>query len=117
MALNAETKSQIIAKAADDKKALDIMVMNMHDLTITTDYFIVCSATTSTQVRAIADNIEEELGNAGENFLHKEGYRSGEWVLLDYGDCVAHIFTEEARRFYGLESLWGEAPLVEVKFD
>ena len=101
MPLTSQDKSQLIAKAASDKKALDIMIMNMHDLTTTTDYFIVCSATTSTQIRAIADNIEEEMDNAGEHFLHKEGYNNAESILLDYGDCVAHIFTEEARRFYG----------------
>ena len=115
MPLTSQDKSQLIAKAASDTKALDIMIMNMHDLTTTTDYFIVCSATTSTQIRAIADNIEEEMDNAGEHFLHKEGYNNAEWILLDYGDCVAHIFTEEARRFYGLESLWGEAPTVEYE--
>ncbi len=113
--VTAKEKSQRIAKAASDKKALDITIMDMHDLTVTTDYFIVCSATTSTQVRAIADNIEEEMTAVGETFLHKEGYRNAEWILLDYGDCVAHIFTEEARRFYGLESLWGEAPSVEYE--
>lgn len=108
--LTAQQKSEIIAKAASDKKALDISIMNMRELTTTTDYFVVCSATTATQVRAIADNIEEEMANAGFNFLHKEGYRNAEWILLDFGDCVAHIFTEEARRFYGIEDLWGEAP-------
>lgn len=110
MTQTAESKSKLIAKAASDKKALDIVIMNMHDLTITTDFFIVCSATTSTQVRAIADNIEEEMTKAGETFLHKEGYRNAEWILLDFGNCIVHIFTEEARRFYGLEDLWGEAP-------
>ena len=109
MTQTAENKSRLIAEAASDKKALDIVIMNMHDLT-TTDYFIVCSATTSTQVRAIADNIEEEMAKAGETFLHKEGYRNAEWILLDFGNCIVHVFTEEARRFYGLEDLWGEAP-------
>ena len=66
MTLTSQEKSQLIAKAASDKKALDIMIMNMHDLTTTTDYFIVCSATTATQVRAIADNIEDEMTQAGE---------------------------------------------------
>ena len=113
MTQTAKDKSQLIAKAASDKKALDIMILDMKELTTATDYFIVCSATTATQVRSIADNIEEELDKAGESFLHKEGYRNAEWVLLDYGDCVAHVFTEEARRFYGLEHLWGEAPSVE----
>ena len=115
MTLTSQEKSQLIAKAASDKKALDIMIMNMHDLTTTTDYFIVCSATTATQVRAIADNIEDEMTQAGEEFLHKEGYQNAEWILLAFGNCVAHIFTEEARRFYGLESLWGEAPTVEYE--
>ncbi|HIX83985.1 MAG TPA: ribosome silencing factor [Candidatus Megamonas gallistercoris] len=110
MTQTAESKSRLIAEAASDKKALDIVIMNMHDLTTTTDYFIVCSATTSTQVRAIADNIEEEMAKAGETFLHKEGYRNAEWILLDFGNCIVHVFTEEARRFYGLEDLWGEAP-------
>ena len=110
MTQTAENKSRLIAEAASDKKALDIVIMNMHDLTTTTDYFIVCSAPTSTQVRAIADNIEEEMAKAGETFLHKEGYRNAEWILLDFGNCIVHVFTEEARRFYGLEDLWGEAP-------
>lgn len=110
MTQTAENKSRLIAEAASDKKALDIVIMNMHDLTTTTDYFIVCSATTSTQVLAIADNIEEEMAKAGETFLHKEGYRNAEWILLDFGNCIVHVFTEEARRFYGLEDLWGEAP-------
>ena len=60
-------------------------------------------------------NIEDEMTQAGEEFLHKEGYQNAEWILLDFGNCVAHIFTEEARRFYGLESLWGEAPTVEYE--
>lgn len=115
MTNTAKDKSLLIAEAASGKKALDITIMDMRELTAATDYFIVASATTATQVRAIADNIEEEMDKAGEAFLHKEGYRSAEWILLDYGDCVAHIFTEEARRFYGLESLWGEAPVVEYE--
>ena len=110
MTQTAENKSRLIAEAASDKKALDIVIMNMHDLTTTTDYFIVCSATTSTQVRAIADNIEEEMAKAGETFLHKEGYRNAEWILLDFGNCIVHVFTVDARRLYGLEDLWGEAP-------
>ena len=80
--------------------------------TNTTDYFVVCSAGSTTQVRAIADNIEEKLQEeAGIDFLHKEGYREGEWVLLDYGDCVAHIFLQDSREYYALETLWGDAEL------
>ena len=100
-----------IADAASDKKARDIVLMNMEKLTPTTDYFMVCDAGSTTQVRAIADNIEEKLQEKGLDYLHREGYREGEWVLLDYGDCVAHIFLQESREYYSLETLWGDAEL------
>jgi ribosome-associated protein len=106
-----EELSLAIAKAASNKKARDIVRMDMQKLTPTTDYLVICSAGSATQARAIADNIEEELAEAGVSFLHKEGYREGEWVLLDYGDCVAHIFQQESREFYALERLWGDAEL------
>ena len=88
-----------------------IVTMDMRELTPTTDYFVVCSANTATQVRAIADNIEEKLAESGAHFLHKEGYREGEWILMDYGDVVAHIFRQEAREYYALEHLWADAAL------
>lgn len=108
---NAKELALAIAAAADDKKARDVVLMKMEGLTPATDYFVVCSANTSTQVRAIADNIEDKLAEAGVNFDHKEGYREGGWILLDYGDCVAHVFTQDNREFYALESLWGDAEL------
>lgn len=103
--------SLAICRAASDKKAKDIVTMDMKGLMNSTDTFVVCAAPTATQVRAIADNIEEQLEEQGVNFLHKEGYREGEWILLDYGDVVAHIFRQEAREYYALERLWGAAPL------
>ncbi|MDY4696434.1 ribosome silencing factor [Selenomonas sp. WCA-380-WT-3B 3/] len=103
--------SKAICKAASDKKARDIVVMDMQGLMSSTDYFVICSANTATQVRAIADNIEEKLAEQGAAFLHKEGYREGEWVLMDYGDVIAHIFMQEAREYYALERLWGDAKL------
>ncbi len=103
--------SLAICKAVSDKKARDIVTMDMQGLMSSTDYFVICSANTATQVRAIADNIEEELDKAGVSFLHKEGYREGEWVLLDYGDVVAHVFRQESREYYALERLWGDAKL------
>ena len=96
-----------ICKAASDKKASEIITMDM----FSTDYFVVCSAQTATQVRAIADNIEEELDKAGIHYSHREGYHEGEWILLDYGDVVAHIFKEENRQYYALEQLWSEAKI------
>ena len=106
-----EEMSQAICKAASDKKASDIVVMAMREISPSTDYFVICSANTATQVRAIADNIEDELSKAGVEFNHKEGYREGEWVLLDFGDVVAHVFMQEAREYYALEQLWGDAKL------
>lgn len=103
--------AQLIAAAASDKKARDIVLLNMEELTIATDYFVICSANSPTQVRAVADNIEEKMAEAGRPFLHKEGYREGSWVLLDFGSCVAHIFVQEQREYYALEQLWNEAPL------
>lgn len=103
--------SRAICHAAGSKKARDIVTMDMKGLMDSTDAFVVCSAPTATQVRAIADNIEEQLEEQGVSFLHKEGYREGEWILLDYGDVVAHIFRQEVREYYALERLWGAAPL------
>ena len=104
--------AKLIADAASDKKARDIVLMNMEGLTPATDYFMVCSAGSTTQVRAIADSIEDKLQEEeGIEFLHKEGYREGEWVLMDYGDCVAHIFLQDSREYYSLETLWGDAEL------
>ncbi len=100
-----------VCKAASDKKARDIVTMDMRGLMSSTDFFVVCSANTATQVRAIADNIEEKLEEEGISFNHKEGYREGEWVLLDYGDVVAHVFQQESREYYALERLWGDAKL------
>ena len=106
-----QEKCRVIQAAADEKKARDIVQMDMVGLMSTNDYFIICSANTATQVRAIADNIEEKMEEAGVSFLHKEGYREGAWVLLDYGDTVAHIFQQDAREYYALERLWGDAAL------
>ncbi len=99
------------AEAAASKKAHDIVRMHMEALTPAADYFVVCSGNTATQTRAIADAVEERLAEAGVSFSHKEGYREGEWILLDYGACVVHIFTRDSRAYYALERLWGDAPL------
>jgi len=102
---------QKICKAASNTKASNIIIMDMRNIMFSTDYFVVCNAATSTQVRAIADNIEEELEKDNRRFNHREGYREGEWILLDYGDVVAHIFRTESRDYYALEKLWGEAEI------
>lgn len=107
-----ETKdiAQKIAAAANDKKAKDILLLNMEGLSPVTDFYVICSAGNSTLVKAIADNIEDKLAEAGVHPTHKEGYTDARWVLLDYGDVVAHVFLDEERDFYNLEQLWADAP-------
>ena len=100
-----------ICKAASKIKAENIITMNMRGIMFSTDCFVICNAATATQVRAIADNIEEELEKDNIHFSHREGYGEGEWVLLDYGDVVAHIFKTESREYYALEKLWENAEI------
>lgn len=99
-----------IAKAASAKKALDIVIINMRKMASVADYFIITSGTSTTQVRAISDSIIKELKDKGERPWHVEGERESVWILVDYGDCVAHVFLDEKRRYYDLERLWGDAP-------
>jgi ribosome-associated protein len=103
-----------VADAALDKKAYDVVVLNLSDSGAFTDYFVVCSGHTGRQVRAIVDEIVKQLREQGTRPSHVEGYDHGEWVLLDCFDFVVHVFTDEARRFYNLDRLWGSA--ARVKF-
>ena len=104
-----------MAKAASDKKALDIAILDMRKIPSVCDYFLIASGTSTTQVRAISDNIIEKLNEKGERVWHTEGEREALWILLDYGDIVAHIFQEDTRRFYELERLWGDVPVKKFK--
>lgn len=110
MNLTPQQVARKIAAAASDKKARDILLLNMENLSPLTDYFIIASADNVTLVKAVADNIEEKLVEEGILPSHTEGYAEGRWILMDYGDCVAHIFLEEDRDFYNLEQLWADAP-------
>jgi ribosome-associated protein len=102
--------------AADDRKAVDLKVLRLQEVTDFTDYFLLCSGTSERQVQAIADAVQERLREARVRPLHVEGYNRAQWVLIDYGDLVVHIFQEEPRRFYSLERLWGDAPDVTAEF-
>jgi ribosome-associated protein len=102
--------------AADDRKAVDLKVLHLAKVTDFTDYFLVCSGTSERQVQAIADAVQERLRENKSRPLHVEGYNRGQWVLLDYGDLVVHVFQEEPRRYYALERLWGDAPEVTAEF-
>lgn len=106
--------AQKIANYANDKKAQDIVILNMEGLSSVTDYFIIASARNVQLAKAIADNIEKELFvNEGISATHKEGYREGHWILLDFDNIVVHIFLEDERNFYNLEELWAQAPSEE----
>ena len=93
-------------KALDSKKGKDIRVLYTADQTTLADYFIICNGTSNTQVKALADAVEEAMSQQGEEPHHVEGHRGGQWTLLDYSSVVIHVFTEEAREFYSLERLW-----------
>lgn len=99
-----------IARAASGKKALDIITIDMRRVPTVCNYFVIASGTSTTQVKAIADNVVKKLKEAGERLWRIEGEREALWILLDYGDVVAHIFYDETRRFYELERLWGDLP-------
>jgi len=101
-------------RAADEKKAQDLLVLRLTAITEFTDYFIICSGNSTRQTQAIADAVTEELKKIKTRPMHTEGYNNGEWILIDYGAFVVHIFTEQSRRFYDLERLWRDAERVEV---
>ena len=102
------------ARALDSKKGIDIKVLETGHLTTLADYFVICTATSTTQVKALSDACEAALKAVGEPPHHIEGHRGGTWVLLDFSSVVVHVFMEEAREFYGLERLWGDARPVDL---
>jgi ribosome-associated protein len=111
-ALDARIESAL--RAASDKKALDLVVLDLRPVATFTDYFMIASGTNVRQVQAIADEITERLKREGTRAERIEGYRTAEWVLVDYGDFIVHIFEEKARRFYDLERLWREGVRVKL---
>ena len=100
--------------AAEDKKAVDLVVLDLRKASGFTDFFVIASGTNTRQVRAIADSVMETLAGEGVKPAHVEGYDRSEWILLDYFDFIVHVFAPETRMFYGLERLWGSAERVEV---
>lgn len=95
-----------VARAAENKKAIDIRVLDLREVASFADYFIVCSGSNPRQVQAISEEIDRELAKRGEHPNSVEGFSNAEWILADYGDFVVHVFSEKAREFYGLERLW-----------
>lgn len=105
---------EIAVKALDSKKAEKITVLKVGDLTILANYFVIASATSTTQVKALADSVEYHLEQAGVTPKNIEGIQSRNWIVLDYVDVIVHIFTDEAREFYQLEHLWTDGEVVDI---
>ena len=106
--------AEIAVKALDSKKGKEIRLIRIDKITTLAEYFVICTGTSNTQINALCDAVEKELTEKGEEPLHREGYRGGTWVLLDYGCIVVHVFTDEARKFYSLEHLWADGEEVDL---
>lgn len=110
--LDTDQLARAAVDLASDKKAFDILLLDVRDVTTIADYFLVCSGNNSRQIQAIAEAIDEELGKQGAQLLHREGVADSGWLLLDFGDIIVHIFGPKEREYYRFERLWGEAKTV-----
>lgn len=117
MELKGEEIAKIAADSALDRKALDIAILDLRGLSSFADYFVICSGTSDTHAEGIAENIEQKLRDQNIKPWHREGERKSTWILLDYIDVIVHIFIKDAREFYSLERLWGDAPKTIVESD
>ena len=106
--------ARIACHALDEKKGEDIKVIDIAGVSVLADYFIIANGTNESQVRALVDNVEEELHKAGYEVKQREGYGSGKWVLLDFGDIIVHVFDKENRLFYDLERIWVDGKQIDV---
>ena len=113
--LNSHAIASLAVKALDDKKARDIQILKTDKVTVLADYFILCTAGSSTHGKTLADEVDKVLSEAGEPPIRREGYRSGGWTLLDFGCVVVHIFSEDMREFYSLDRLWSDAEKLDYK--
>jgi ribosome-associated protein len=111
--LTAAQIAAIAAKALDEKKARDIKVLKTTEHTVLADYFVICNGTSSTHIKALVDEVDKKLSEAGEPPIRREGMRSDIWVLMDFGCVIVHVFTDEARKFYNLERLWSDAQVID----
>ena len=112
--MNSKDLALKLADLALTKKAENIKVLDLRNLTTITDFFVICTGNSDTHVKAVADAVIEGSKEYGERPWHKEGFTNRSWVLLDYVEVVVHIFKNETRNFYGLEKLWGDAEVTEI---
>ena len=108
-------KAKLIYKALEDKKGIDIKVIDIQGVSVIADYFIIAGGSNKSQVQAMVDNVEEELAKEKIYTKHTEGYQSANWILLDFEDIVVHVFNQEDRLFYDLERIWKDGKLVEIE--
>lgn len=112
--LNIEKELGVVVRAADDKHGEDIVALDMQSVSLLADYFVIVSANSQRQIEAIVDGIDEQITKAGYSIRRIEGNKNSNWVLIDLGDIVVHVFQTEERQFYNLEKLWSEAPQKDV---
>lgn len=111
----AKEMAKIAYAALEDKKALDIRILNISEVSVLADYFLIASGSNKNQVLACADNVQEELHKAGFNVRQVEGYNTANWILMDYGDIIIHVFDEENRLFYDLERIWRDGSVIQAE--
>lgn len=112
--MNSYDQAVMAAKAISSKKGLDIQVIEISDISVLADYMVIATGTSSTHVKALADEVEYKLDEAGISVSHIEGYRSNSWILLDYVDVFVNVFSDEAREFYDLDRLWQDGKPVDL---
>lgn len=112
--ISQSTKIETIVKALDSKRAEDIQVIGIKDLTIIADYFVIANGDSNTQTKALADEVEYKMDLLGIKPVRTEGYQTSQWIVLDYGDIVVHVFYKETREFYNLERLWSDGEQVDI---
>ena len=107
--------AQLVCRALDEKKGRDIKVIDIHDLYVIADYFVIAIGSNQNQVQAMVDNVEEQLGRAGFEPKQVEGVRNSSWILMDYGYVIVHVFDEENRLFYDLERIWRDGKTLDME--
>lgn len=112
--LSSKEAAFLAVKALDDKKARDLIMLEVKPVTTLTEYMILATGTSDTHIRALCDEVEKRMEEAGERVWHREGYRGDTWIVMDFCGVMVHVFTQEQRKFYDLERLWGDAPMVDL---
>ena len=111
--MESKQMAKLAIEALEDKKAEDIRLIDISEISVLGDYFLIASGTNRSQIQALADNVQEQLGRAGAHVKQVEGYETANWVLMDFGDIIVHVFDKENRLFYNLERIWRDGKTIE----